>query len=306
MALEKTKFSKPPIGLDEQVALLTKRGLNIGDVERAKHYLRFIGYYRLSGYFRFFAKADDAAREQIKLGTTFDDVLSLYIFDRKMRVQLMDAFERIEIAVKAALSHEGAMRKGAFWLCDARNFDHDKHAEIMRSLKEAVGTAEGRRQHLFIAHFYAKYSDEMPPFWMITEALSFGQLSRIYQAARGELQTAIAQHFNLNRTVLESWLHALTFGRNVCAHNCRVWNRTFTIRPKIPHLYTKLWSAGSHDRLYTLCCLIHHMMDVISDGTAWSDRLRALVNERGTLPLSAMGFPEDWEANQFWNFKPSL
>ncbi len=174
MAIEKKKFSKPPISLDQQVELLVQRGLRIDDREHAKHYLRFIGYYRLSGYFRFFARQDDPARERIEEGTTFEDVLALYIFDRKLRALLMDAFERIEIAVKAVLAHEGSMAKGAFWLCDAANFDLGKHADIMENMKESVGAREGRRQQLFVAHFYEKYSDEMPPSWMIAETLSFG------------------------------------------------------------------------------------------------------------------------------------
>jgi len=101
---------------------------------------------------------------------------------------------------------------------------------------------------------------------------------------------------------LESWLHALAFGRNVCAHNCRVWNRTFTIRPKIPKLYVDEWPEASQDRLYVLCCVIHHMMHVIADGSKWHDRLRELVRERGNLPLSSMGFPDDWEQSSFWGF----
>lgn len=44
------KFTKPATDLDAQIALLRSRGMIISDEARAKHYLRFIGYYRLSGY----------------------------------------------------------------------------------------------------------------------------------------------------------------------------------------------------------------------------------------------------------------
>jgi len=204
--------------------------------------------------------------------------------------------------VKAALAHEGAMLKGAFWLCDPENFDQRKHPVILEGLREAIGNRERKSQHLFINHFFNKYSDDMPPCWMMVETISFGQLSRIYQASRGEIQTAIAKNFNVHRTVLESWLHALTFGRNLCAHNCRIWNRTFTIKPKIPHRYAQEWPAEAHDKLYVLCCIIHHMMRVIANDTSWSERLRGLVNERGALPLSSMGFPQAWDAQAFWKF----
>ena len=38
------KFTKPAISLDDQIALLRCRGLTIADEERARHYLRFVGY----------------------------------------------------------------------------------------------------------------------------------------------------------------------------------------------------------------------------------------------------------------------
>jgi hypothetical protein len=44
------KFTKPATSIDDQIALLKSRGLVIADEQRAKHYLRFVGYYRLAGY----------------------------------------------------------------------------------------------------------------------------------------------------------------------------------------------------------------------------------------------------------------
>jgi abortive infection bacteriophage resistance protein len=53
---------KPWKSIDEQVEILHSRGLQIDDGERAKRYLRRLGYYRLSGYwypFRQFRSIDD-------------------------------------------------------------------------------------------------------------------------------------------------------------------------------------------------------------------------------------------------------
>ncbi len=49
---------------------------------------------------------------------------------------------------------------------DPDNFDHGRHAELLADIKDAVGDPGNKPQHLFIAHFYQKYSDEMPPSWM--------------------------------------------------------------------------------------------------------------------------------------------
>ena len=274
----------------------------MADAARAKEYLRFIGYYRLSGYLASLVDPADANRERFIAGTSFDGALELYIFDRKLRVLLLDALERIEIAAKAAISNEGSLSKGPFWLCDPANFDHGAHDEIMETLRDAVRVDEPRQQHLFISNFFSKYNNPMPPSWMVMEVLSFGVVSKIYKCTKGELQTKVGQSFGINRTLLISWLHALAFARNVCAHNGQVWDRLFTITPKIPNKYKGDWPEASQDRLYILCCVIHEMMGVVSGGSGWSNRLRDLIAERGCAPLSAMGFPTDWEQKAFWKF----
>ena len=138
---------------------------------------------------------------------------------------------------------------------------------------------------------------------MIFEAISFGAASHIYNKARGSMRIPVATHFGLQHDVLASWLHSLVFARNVCAHNGRVWNRRYTIQPKIPRMYQNQWPNQSPPQLYILCAMIHHLMMVIADGSQWSVRLRQLIAERPNVPLAAMGFPEDWHASQFWGFE---
>ena len=93
-----TSYNKPAFNLEEQLDLLKSRGLDIPQPERALHYLKFIGYYRLSGYCLFY---QEKPSHSFKHGTTFDAVLDLYIFDRQLRLLVMDAMERIEVAVRA-------------------------------------------------------------------------------------------------------------------------------------------------------------------------------------------------------------
>jgi abortive infection bacteriophage resistance protein len=96
----KEQFSKPALSVDRQISLLTSRGLIIEDEAKAKHYLSFIGYYRLSGYCLHFQNGGNSEiRHQFKPGTTFNSVLELYIFDRKLRLMLIDIIERIEVAI---------------------------------------------------------------------------------------------------------------------------------------------------------------------------------------------------------------
>ena len=96
MTEEEKTYDKPAISLDGQIEKYTARGLQIPDTKRAKHYLRFIGYYRFSAYAQpFYTPGYDPMSPTFVDGTAFDDVLNLYVFDRKLRLLAMEDFANI-------------------------------------------------------------------------------------------------------------------------------------------------------------------------------------------------------------------
>jgi len=99
--MTKQPFTKPPLSVQEQIELLKARGLRIPDEQRVARYLRNISYYRLSGYMYPFLT--DTKRHRYKNGTTFEDILNLYRFDRELRILIFAAIEKIEIAFRAQI-----------------------------------------------------------------------------------------------------------------------------------------------------------------------------------------------------------
>ena len=83
----KIHFNKPPLPVEEQVKLLQSRGLIVPDSQRASRYLLSIGYYRFSAYCIPFEYCRGEIH-QFNANVNFDDVLELYIFDRKLLVNL--------------------------------------------------------------------------------------------------------------------------------------------------------------------------------------------------------------------------
>jgi abortive infection bacteriophage resistance protein len=300
----KQPFQKPALSLAEQVALLQSRGLDIPDTASAEHYLRFIGYYRLVGYARHHRDPKSADPEAYLFGTTFQDVLDLYIFDRKVRLLLFDAIERIEVAIRTQISNIGSMATGPFWLTDANNFDYGKHDRVQSEIADVIGDKTDEHQHQFISHFYKNYSDPYPPSWMLMECFSLGAVSRIYKVLKGNLRVPVAKEFNLQHDILESWLHSITYTRNICAHHSRCWKKVFTIKPKIPKSLRSVSPVESQGKLYMQCVMIHYLMKTIADGSRWSERLRELIASRPRTTLNDMGFPDNWEDDPFWEFKP--
>lgn len=64
-----------------------------------------------------------------------------------------------------------------------------------------------------------------PPSWMIFEVLSLGTVSQIFKNLAREHQKPIAKQYDLDVSIFVSWLHALSYLRNLAAHHQRLWNR---------------------------------------------------------------------------------
>jgi len=109
-------YNKPPLSVADQADLLRDRGLVCNSAQRVEHYLSHIGYYRLSAYWLPFEIPDSenngSRNHKFQLGTSFDQILSLYIFDRKLRLLIMEAIERIEVAVRSRWAGAMALRHG--------------------------------------------------------------------------------------------------------------------------------------------------------------------------------------------------
>lgn len=133
------------------------------------------------------------------------------------------------------------------------------------------------------------------------ECMSFGAISRVYKFLKGDVRQEVSKQFNLQHDILQSWIHSLSYTRNVCAHHGRLWKRTFTIQPKIPKQYRPDIHRSQSRTLYMVCCMLNHLMKVIADGSGWSDRLHDLVDDKPKgIELKRMGFPEHWTRSPLW------
>ncbi len=89
------RYTKLSLTFAEQAELLLGRGLVAPSKEAVIAKLQAVSYYRLSAYWYPFRLTDDILRP----GTTLEMVWRRYTFDRQLRLLLMDAIERAEIAV---------------------------------------------------------------------------------------------------------------------------------------------------------------------------------------------------------------
>ncbi len=296
-------YDKPATSLREQIELLERRGMSIPDRKRAAHYLRHIGYYRLSAYWLPFEKPAPRAAErphEFIAGTEFEHVLTRYVFDRKLRILLLEALERIEVSIRACWVNSFSLSHGPHGYLQAAHFKCPYwHANQIAKAAAALKASN----EVFVEHYANKYADPgLPPMWVTAETISFGALSSWIQATRGtEVQTTLMRHLNLpTLQIVHGVLHNLSYLRNLCAHHARVWNRQFVKKypriKKMPEMLHPEACGKKSGAIYNHLAMLRHLMLHINPKTSWPRRLTALLQEQPPETRSAMHLPDQWHA----------
>lgn len=117
-------FKKPATTIAQQLQHLQAEGMAIPDMARAEHWLRHVSYYRLSAYWLPFEHPKGNPSPRFLPGTSFDTVTALYDFDRRLRLLVLDAIERIEVAVRGSWASELAQRFGPHGYLDVALYSH--------------------------------------------------------------------------------------------------------------------------------------------------------------------------------------
>lgn len=300
--MPKTPYTKPALSLQAQLQQLKARGMQIDDENQALHYLGHLNYYRLGAYWLPFEK--DHASHEFHSGTTFGDALNSYIFDRELRLWLLDAIERVEVSIRTQFAHRLSLRHGTHPHLIPNLFHNPQRYNYALSKLEQEVKQSGEE---FIKHLAQKYVEPLPPIWAMVELMSLGQLSQWYDNLQDRQdRKAIADTYDIDEKNLRSFLHHLTTVRNHCAHHARVWNREYTVTLKIPNKRPNtLLTSFNHEkaserRIYNTLVLLAYLMDKISPDNLWKQRLFVLLS-RHSVNTKVMGFPNNWRELQIWN-----
>jgi len=325
-------YSKPWKSHAEQIDILIARGLRVDDRSLALDYLERIGYYRLSGYWFAFRersgqlvlldehsrrpkkiKVETIVQDAFKAGAIFQNAVDLYVFDKQLRLLLMDALERIEIALRVDISHTlgrldpfAYLEPTLFHSDFSRKLDRDsglsryhewlgKHAQLIRRSKEE-----------FVRHNKGRYGLPLA-IWVACEVWDFGTMSTLFSGMREAEQDAIDRQYGIdNGRIFATWLRSLNYLRNVCAHHSRLWNRNIVEQPRLPPANELPWIAPfahsdhARARCFLLLRLTCHLLRIINPRSSWPQRMKAHLLAFPDLAhiglnLAGMGAPADWE-----------
>lgn len=277
---------KPPKTFKEQLEILKKRGLIINDETFALSTLKSINYYRLSGYMFSIKTPGDKFFPNI----TFENLYLIYIFDKKLRLLLLDKIENVEISFRTHIAYHLAHKYGSDSYKCSENFCNEKyHKQFLGDLQKDI--EKSRDREIFIEHYIKKYSGEFP-VWIIIEIISFGNLSKLFKNLKDEDKKIICEtYYKIPYKYIESWLHHLSYIRNICAHYSRIYGKIFKVLPKFSKKDKKIFRPT-----HRIFDTIRILKKLTIDKNEWLDfinKLKILLSDYSIIDKKSLGFSKD-------------
>lgn len=292
---------------DQLIEQLLQKGMLIPDKQRALRKLAQVGYYRLGTFWYSCRQPSSNSVKPYKHflpKTDFNEIFKLYLLDKRLRLLLMDAIERIEVALKTKIAHELGRYSPLAHLEDAyinpkqlKDFNHkgiDRNTwkEWLKRQQDEIS----RCKEDFIEKY--KKKNKTPPIWVAVETWSFGTISKYFELLKKRYQNKVAQELGIdNSKNLVRWLQAISILRNRCAHHTRVWNQLERNPLNLPTnsvIFSRLQEFNSQERkrIFVLILIIDYLVKNIGPSSHWLSRIIKEIEQPPNLPIdiyAAMG-----------------
>jgi abortive infection bacteriophage resistance protein len=290
--------------------LKNDKGLTIANPDYAVRTLQKISYYSLIGGYKSLFKSP--ASGKYLYGVTFEEIVHLYYFDEQLRTIFLKYILHIERQMKSLIS---------YYFCDKYGENQQEYLNIsnftvtrknakdinrlIASLNHAISLPSNYK---YITHHATKYHNV--PLWVAVNAITFGQVSKLYQYVTNDVQYKISQQFeHVTERQLHQFMRVLTSCRNVCAHGERLYS--FSINETISDtaLHKKLaipqingqYMLGKHD-LFSVVIALRYLLDTPDFKCFKAELRKCIKNVLKHCPhltenqlYAQMGFPTNWE-----------
>lgn len=325
------EYDKGWLSISEQLEKLIGRGLEVPNRVTAAELLRTVGYYRLTGYLYPFRNSVDVevspgvhrvrVLDDYREGTSIEHARLLLDFDRELRMLVLEAVERIEIALRTQLAH--SVGKSGPFAHETKAIFVEKFTEVridaksgeeipskLTEWRERVANRVQSSDEAFVQHFRTKYDGEMP-IWALAEVLELGQIARLYDGLRNDIATEIAAAFNVSsKKLMNSWVQSINYVRNISAHHARLFNRKLVAAPKRPNRSQVSLLAHLSDPnppkqfgMYNVLAIMAYLLRSIDPKGSWSARVAEHLRAFPSVPnltIEAMGLRSEWLETELW------
>lgn len=296
--------------LDEQIEIFKHKGLVIKDEKYAKEVLLRENYFFLNGYRHLFYKSE--TEKAFIPGTTFEELYSMFLFDRSFRNVLFKYLLVIENNLKSITSYQLSKKYGYKEKDYLKVKNFTQIPERQRQVNDLIKKMKRQiringSQHTATSHYVSHYG--YIPLWILVKVLSFGVVSEMVSILKPEDQKDISNIYGIETDDFISYLPILANYRNLCAHEDILYeNRTQKeISDTIYHKILNIprdeegYIYGKND-LFALIIIMKQMLlkEEFKNMTFELDNIVQTLNYNLTSikidkVLNQMGFPLNWE-----------
>lgn len=290
---------KPFRTYDEQLSILEKKGLVISEKEFARNALVELNYYRLSGYTLTLRKDD-----KFYPGTTFEQAMQIYNFDKELKLLVLKYLEDIEISLRThvayELGREDIDEDSPLGYLQSDNYASPEH--FLRFMSDLKNAHSDSKNEAFVKHHDTSYSGVLPA-WAMVETLSFGSVSRLFAGLSIPLQKQICAEYygGLRYPTIANWLEGLVVLRNLCAHHSRLFNRGIIMSPDFSSDDKNYFVQKGYERnqigsrLFFRLVIIERLSPNPDIHTEITTDIKTLQEKYPFVDLSHYGFKRNWE-----------
>ena len=214
---------------EQQIDILKDRGISIINKKHSKKIIKTLElenfFSVINGYKKHFL-ASNTTKESFLENTTFEEIYSLFVFDRNIRIIYLKYLLKVEHYIKSVLAYEFSKQYGKNTYLIKENFDLS-NPEKIKDAEKLIKIIKQQTKSQLNKNDEVKYYNKnygFIPLWVLTNILTLGEVSHFYFCLKPQDMNSISRHFSLNPYDLVTYLKNLTLARNLCAHDERFYN----------------------------------------------------------------------------------
>jgi len=302
--------------LTEQIDLLKSRGLIFLDEEFAIKKLQEDNYYSIiNGYKDLFMESDN----KYKSGTTFEEIYSLFEFDRSIKNIFLSNILIVENILRTLIAYNFSEKYGNDNYLKIDNFEtlknsgcsKQKYEERVEQIQKLICNMQqdistNIKKKPYVNHYILNYG--FIPLWVLVNAISLGRLSQFYSLMNQSVRVKVSKHWDLKEQDLNQFIKNLSYYRNLCAHDERLYNASNNqiIPDTIYHSILELptfngnYLIGKKD-LFSLLITLKMLLPTEKFNTMCNKidgRMKSLEKKISSIDVNnvfdCMGFPKNW------------
>lgn len=304
-------LTKPFLNYQQQIGkLVNEKQLIINNVSFAEEKLRELGYFTLIGGYKDVFR--DSNCRFFKYGTCFEDIYATYAFDNSLRELIFRYICCVEKKLRSLISYSFCEQYGElqaeYLNISNYNVTNRNRRDINKLIQILDRLANCNTDSEYLIYQRNKYGNV--PLWVLVNALTFGQLSKMYLFLQPRIKSRVSYNFAcVNERELSQYLKVLVLYRNVCAHNERLFS--YRVYSEIPdtiiHKKLRIDKIGNQYRvgkkdLFSVVIALRYLLpreDFLVFKKLLGSLLRKYLRECNLIVeselLEKIGFPNNWK-----------